>query len=156
MDQTCSLRPATPGDIPFLTSVTRRLGDFPVPGWRTSAEIAAADLKQMLAVLEQPGDDTLLLVAERDPTRPVGCLFVTTEPDFFTGRPGAHIEVVAVSQEAEGRGVSRVLLEAGEAWARHRGYDHVTLNVFVANARARSVYEHLGYEAETLRYRKSL
>lgn len=156
MDPTVTLRPALPGDAPFLTAVTRRLGDFPVPAWRTAGEIAAADLRQMLPRLANPADDTLLLVAEQSPTEQLGCLFVTSEPDFFTGRPGAHIEVVAVTAEAEGRGVARRLLEAGEKWARERGYGHVTLNVFVANERARSVYEYLGYSAETVRYRKAL
>ena len=156
MDHSLTLRPATPGDAAFLTLVTRRLGDFPVPAWRTAGEIAAADLRHMLPVLGHPAEDSLLLVAEQSPTEQVGCLFVTTEPDFFTGRPGAHIEVVAVMAEAEGRGVARRLMEAGEEWARQRGYDHVTLNVFLANARARSVYESLGYSAETVRYRKAL
>jgi ribosomal protein S18 acetylase RimI-like enzyme len=150
------LRAAVPGDAPFLTSVTERLGSFPVPPWRTAAEIAAADLRQMIPALHQSGDEWLMLVAERSPSEPLGCLFVTTEQDFFTGRPGAHIEVVAVVPQAEGQGLARRLLEEGEAWARSRGYDHVTLNVFVANTRARAVYEHLGYAAETVRYRKSL
>ena len=110
----------------------------------------------MLAVFEQPGESTVLLIAERGPAEPLGCLFATTEPDFFTGRLGAHIEVVAVTAEAEGRGIARMLLAAGEDWARKRRYDHVTLNVFVANARARAVYESLGYSPETIRYRKAL
>lgn len=97
----------------------------------------------------------MMLVAE-SAGQAAGCLFVTTEEDFFTGRPGAHVEVVAITTEAEGQGLARQLLEAAENWARGRGYDHVTLNVFVANDRARAVYEHLGYHAETVRYRKTL
>lgn len=156
MNPSITLRPAGPADAPFLSAVTRRLGDFPVPSWRTPEEIAAADLRHMIPALHQPAPDVLLLVAERNPSDPVGCLFVTTEDDFFTGRPAAHIEVVAVTPGVEGQGLARRLLEAGEEWARARGYDHVTLNVFVTNTRARAVYEHLGYQAETVRYRKSL
>jgi GNAT superfamily N-acetyltransferase len=156
MDQNTTLRPAGPDDAPFLVSVTRRLGDFPVPAWRTAAEIAAADLRQMIPALDQRAEDSLLLIAERSPAESLGCLFVTTEIDFFTGLPAAHIEVVAVTAAAEGRGIARMLLAAGEDWARKRGYGHVTLNVFVTNSRARAVYETLGYRPETIRYRKSL
>jgi GNAT superfamily N-acetyltransferase len=150
------LRPAQAGDTSFLASATRRLGEVPIPPWRTPEEVAAADLRQMLEALAHPREDAVILIAEQDRDHPVGCLFVTTEADFFTGEPGAHIEVVAVSAGAEGRGLAQLLMEAGEAWARSRGMTHATLNVFVGNARARSVYERLGYQAETLKYRKTL
>jgi len=109
----------------------------------------------MLPAIARGDQRTVVLVAERAGT-PLGCLFVATEEDFFTGRPGAHVEVVAVAREAEGQGLARVLLHAAETWARERGYNYMTLNVFVANQHARAVYEHLGYQAEIVRYRKSL
>lgn len=150
------LRPAVPGDAEFLISVARRLGEVPIPSWRTPHEVAVADLDQMLAAVGRGDDDSLVLLAESNIGNPLGCLFVSPETDFFTGAPGGHVEVVAVAAEAEGRGVARRLMEAGEAWARERGYHFLTLNVFVANERARSVYEALGYSPETVRYRKSL
>jgi len=155
MNQPVLLRPATPADEAFLTLVTRRLGDVPIPSWRTAEEVAAADLRQMIPAVERADQGTVVLVAERAGT-PLGCLFVATEDDFFTGRPGAHVEVVAVAREAEGQGLARLLLDAAERWARGRGYDNMTLNVFVANQHARAVYEHLGYQAEIIRYRKTL
>lgn len=151
-----TLRPAVAGDAPFLTSVLARLGEIPLPSWRTAGEVAAADLRPMLAALHRGDDNSLILVAENDHDDQVGCLFVTTETDFFTGLPGAHIEVVVVTPAAEGQGIARRLLEAGETWARGRDYGYVTLNVFVNNSRARAVYENLGYSAETVRYRKAL
>jgi ribosomal protein S18 acetylase RimI-like enzyme len=150
------LRPAQAADLSFLTAVTRRLGEVPVPGWRNAAEVAAADLNQIKAFLAEPREDALLLVAEQSPDHPVGCLFVATEADFFTGLPNAHIEVVAVAPEAEGQGLARLLIEAGENWARTRGMTHATLNVFVDNSHARAVYQRLGYSPETIRYRKPL
>jgi GNAT superfamily N-acetyltransferase len=150
------LRPARAADISFLTAVTRRLGEVPIPSWRNAAEVAAADLKQIEVFLADPREDALLLVAEQGLDHLVGCLFVTTEVDFFTGLPNAHIEVVAVAREAEGQGLARLLIEAGENWARTRGMTHATLNVFVDNSHARVIYERLGYIAETIRYRKPL
>lgn len=110
----------------------------------------------MLKALGRAEGDSLILVAESGPGNPLGCLFVTPETDFFTGAQGGHIEVVAVAAEAEGRGIARRLMEAGETWARERGFRFLTLNVFVANERARSVYEGLGYSQEIVRYRKAL
>jgi GNAT superfamily N-acetyltransferase len=66
------------------------------------------------------------------------------------------VEVIAVTPDAERRGVARALMDAIEEWARRRGYRHVTLNVFDGNARARALYGSLGYQAETIHFRKSL
>jgi ribosomal protein S18 acetylase RimI-like enzyme len=151
-----TLRPAVAADLPWLTSVAGRLGAVPLPPWRTASEVASADLRQIIATLDHPTDSSLLLIAERSAGEPLGCLFVTLENDFFTGRLGAHIEVVAVTAEAEGQGVARRLLQAAEPWARDQGCDHVTLNVFVGNARARAVYESLGFTPETVRYYKAV
>ncbi len=61
-----------------------------------------------------------------------------------------------MAAEAEGQGVGRVLLEAAEDWAREQKLQMLSLNVFAGNARARHVYERLGYTPETLRYVKPL
>ena len=79
-----------------------------------------------------------------------------TQTDYFTGRPHAHVAVLAVADHAQGQGVGRALLDAAETWARRRGDSFITLNVFVQNERARAVYERLGYGPETLRYVKPL
>lgn len=62
------------------------------------------------------------------------------------------IEVLAVAPEAEGR----ALMRGAEDWARARGLDHLTLNVFDTNTRARGLYEKLGYQAELVKYRKAI
>jgi ribosomal protein S18 acetylase RimI-like enzyme len=77
------------------------------------------------------------------------------ETDYF-GRTHAHIEILAVSSAAEGRGAGRTLVEAAEEWARSERLDLITLNVFANNQRARSVYQRLGYAPETLHYVKPL
>ena len=105
-----TLRPAVPDDRAFLMAMTERLADFPVPVWRTPEQIAAADQAQMLLAIDQPRPEATVLVAEGADGGPAGCLFVTTRPDYFNGRPGAHVEVVVVNVAAQGRGVGRTLL----------------------------------------------
>jgi ribosomal protein S18 acetylase RimI-like enzyme len=47
-------------------------------------------------------------------------------------------------------------MEAGEAWARGRGYRLLTLDVFAGNERARSFYRRLGYGEDSLSMAKEL
>jgi GNAT superfamily N-acetyltransferase len=149
-----AIRPATPADEPFLLALTSRLAAFPVPSWRTREEIAVADHAILLDALHRPGPDP-------DPGGRIargnrgGYIFVSKR-DYFTGRPHAHVEVLAVTEPAEGHGVARVLMTAAEEWARTRGDDAITLNVFDRNAAARALYDRLGYQPETVHYRKGL
>jgi ribosomal protein S18 acetylase RimI-like enzyme len=149
-----TLRPAVSEDREFLRALTTRLGDFPVPTWRTTEEIARADDHLIDAALDRPSAETLLLVADGVDGVPVGALLATTRSDYFTQQPHAHIEVVAVVPEAAGQGVAKQLMQGAEMWARTRGYTHVTLNVFATNTRAQGMYVHLGYQPETLHFIK--
>ena len=149
------LRPARPADEPFLLQLTGRLARFPVPAWRTPEQIQAADHKILREALHSPTPEVSILIVEED-GQPAGFVFSTTRKDYFTGAPHAHVEVLAVADGAEGRGLAGVLMAAAEDWARGRGYSHVTLNVFAANSRARGLYERLGYRPETLHYLKPL
>jgi ribosomal protein S18 acetylase RimI-like enzyme len=47
-------------------------------------------------------------------------------------------------------------MDAIEKWAKRRGYTCVTLNVFERNARAKALYDSLGYGPETIHLRKDL
>src|SRR5262249_23318517 len=138
-DQMPILRAATVADEGFLLALTPRLADFPLPPWRTAPEVAAADHPILLDAVRRPTAATLILVALDPPPTPVGYVFVTTEEDYFTKRPHAHVEILAVTPEAVGRGLGRVLLDAAEAWAAERGYGAIGLNVFATNERARAV-----------------
>ena len=149
-------RAARADDEAFVLVLTDRLAAFPLPGWRAATDIARADHDILRAAFRQPSPDTLLLVAEDGGGSRVGFVFATSRRDYFTGSPQAHVETLALEERAEGQGVARVLMTAVEAWARQRECAAVTLNVFEANARARGLYAHLGYQPETLHYIKPL
>ena len=149
------LRPAQPSDRDAVVALARRLADFDLPPGRTRDEIAKADLHLFDAQLAHPADDVLFLVAE-DEGRLLGAVFVNTRSDYFTGARLAYIEVLAVSEEAAGKGIARQLMEATEKWAAEKGCKRVDLMVFVNNRRARGFYEHLGYREEFLRCVKDI
>lgn len=150
-----NIRAAVPADESFVLRLTDELGAFPVPRWRTPAEIAAADHIILLDALHEPHPEQSLLVAEEGGAAQ-GYVFTSPRDDYFTHERHAHIEVLAVAPAARRRGAGRLLIEAAEAWAKDRGYRRITLNVFERNGRGRGFYERLGYELETLHYLKEL
>jgi ribosomal protein S18 acetylase RimI-like enzyme len=85
---------------------------------------------------------------------PCSCDGRRTEIDFFTGAPHAHISEIAVVRD--GLGAGRALISAAEDWASARGSRYVSLHVTAKNARARTLYERLGYELEHSRLTKVL
>ena len=152
-----TIRAARAEDEPFLVSLSERLADFPVPSWRTPHEIGAADHAILLHALHQPSAESMIRLAEdASARRPLGYVFATSRRDYFTGQPHAHIEILVLTPEAQGRGVGRILMDDAENWARNLGYSRVTLNVFDTNTRAKGLYEHLGYQPETVHYLKDL
>ncbi len=154
---TITIRPACPADEPFLIALTPLLADFPLPGWRTADEIAQSDRQILRDALSGALRDAAILVAELAPDGArAGYVFATTKLDYFTHVAHAHVEVLVVDPAAQGCGVARALMDAIEHWAGARGYSWVTLNVFDRNTRARALYDRLGYEPETIHYRKAL
>lgn len=152
-----TIRPARHDDEAFLLDLLPRLAEFPLPAWRTAQEIAHGDRAILLDALHGRTEHAAILVAELAPGgERAGYVFATTTHDYFTRAAHAHVEVIAVTTEAERRGVARALMAAIEQWARRRGYRHVTLNVFDRNARAKALYDSLGYLPETIHYRKDL
>ena len=156
-DSPLIIRPVRTDDEPFLLSLLPRLADFPLPAWRSADEIAQADRQILRDSLTGALLHSVILVAELPSGgERVGYVLATTKHDYFTRTAHAHVEVLAVDAAAERRGVARALMDAVEEWARRRGYGWVTLNVFDTNSRARALYDNLGYDRETIQYRKGL
>jgi ribosomal protein S18 acetylase RimI-like enzyme len=129
---------------------------FPLPPWRRPDEIARSEQDALETFFTGSPGDAAALIAEDSTGTPVGFVYLVVLTDYFRQEPHAHVSVLAVHGSAEGRGVGRALLEASDAWARARGYNAITLNVFATNTRARELYERMGYAPETLRYFKPL
>lgn len=150
-----AIRLATAADRAFLSGLADRLAAFDRPAWRSHDEIAEGDRRALNDALDAPHPGTALFVAELEGA-PVGCLLMWTLEDYFSQQPHAHISVIAVTREAEGRGVGRALMAHAETWARDRGHQSITLSVFDSNRRARALYERVGYVTEMRRMTKRL
>jgi ribosomal protein S18 acetylase RimI-like enzyme len=146
-----TIRPARPDDQAFAEAMCRRLVDFPLASWRSPEEIIEADRRVIEAFFAAPPEGQALLIAEVDAVR-AGIAFLETPTDYFTRRPHAHLGVLCVTREHEGRGVGRALIDACIDWARAHGSDRLTLSAMVNNTRARALYSRQGFGEEYVRY----
>jgi GNAT superfamily N-acetyltransferase len=153
---TVRVRPAGTPDRAFVLETAPRLAAFGPPEWRTPDEVVEGEARTLRAFFERPPDGAALLVAETGALGPAGFAYLETLRDYFTGEAHAHVGILAVSENAEGRGVGSALLAAAEDWARGRGARKLTLNVFEGNRRARALYERRGFLPESLRYVRRL
>jgi GNAT superfamily N-acetyltransferase len=148
-----SIRPATPDDREFVLNLASRLVDgFDAPSHRTKPELIEGDRRALEAWFDnssRPGE--AMFIAELNDTR-AGVAYLVTLIDYFNLRPHAHLSVLAVTAEAEGKGVGSALLEKSVAWAKERQSDRLTLSALVTNARARALYERKGFGGEYIRY----
>lgn len=150
-----SIRPAAESDREAILALSDRLAAFG-PTTRTSPEVTQRERKALAEALSQPSPSTPLLVAELEPLGLVGILLLDRRIDYFTDEAHGHVAILAVSSEAEGKGVGRALLQAAEDWGRAEGFKRITLNVFTDNRRAKAFYERQGWRSELESYYKAL
>jgi GNAT superfamily N-acetyltransferase len=151
-----TVRAATAADRSFVIDVGGRLVDFGLPAWRSEREIVAREQRSLTDFFDRPAPGMAVYVAVDGDQQPLGFVYLTTEEDYFTGDNVGHVDILAVDRRAEGRGVGTALMHRAEIWARASGYRRLSLNVFDGNGRARTLYERLGYRAETLHYVKAI
>ena len=150
------IRLAVEADGEWLLPLSARLHDFGPPSWRPRSEMDAAVARSIAGAMAATGSHAAVFVAEGPDGRPLGFVHVHETTDFFTGEVHGHVSDIVVAAEAEGRGVGRALMDAGETWSRSRGHRLLTLNVFEKNARARALYEYLGFSPDTAKLVKVL
>ena len=155
-----SIRSALPSDRQFVLALADRLVSFDVPAWRPKAELIEGDRRALEGWFdtrlrqgsgEGGSDGEAMFIAELDGV-PAGCAYLVTLIDYFNERPHAHLSVLAVTAEAEGKGVGTALIDESVVWAKQRQSDRLTLSALVTNSRARSLYERKGFAGEYIRY----
>jgi GNAT superfamily N-acetyltransferase len=149
------VRAARGADRTFVLETAARLAAFGPPAWRTVEDLIEGEARTLRDFFESPDDGSKLLIAETSDRR-LGFALLEELRDYFTLERHGHVGILAVTEGAEGHGVGGALIRAAEAWARDRGYKTLTLNVFSGNSHAREVYEHLGFEPDTIKYIKPL
>lgn len=70
------------------------------------------------------------------------------ETGFLTAEMHAFLYDIWVAPASRGQGIGKALVEWAAEWARSRGHRKIKLEVGEGNARARHVYEALGFRPE--------
>lgn len=150
------VRPATAADRDFIAALIPRLVEFVPPPWRDAAQMTRVDEEIVEMNLREQTPGTAIFVAEDAAGSALGFIHLVTRVDYYSGEEHGHVSDLIVARSGEGRGVGGALMAAGEAWAAGRGYPLLTLHVYAGNARARKLYEKLGYAEEFVRCTKPL
>ena len=66
------------------------------------------------------------------------------------------IEAIAVSSDAEGQGVGKLLLKKAEDWCVKNNCSELVLDVFSTNAKAIRFYKNAGFEEEVKKMVKTV
>jgi len=81
---------------------------------------------------------------------PVACLWLGNAVDQVRGDRHSHIFLLYVLPAHRRQGIGTALMQYAEEWARERGDCQMGLQVFVANQPAISLYQKLGYTAQSV------
>jgi GNAT superfamily N-acetyltransferase len=149
------VRVARGTDRTFVLETAARLAAFGPPAWRSADQIVEGEARTLRDFFESADDGSRLLIVEAGEQR-LGFALLEELRDYFTLERHGHVGILAVTDGGVGRGGGGALMRAAESWARERGYRTLTLNVFSGNQHARQVYEHLGFEPDTVKYIKAL
>jgi GNAT superfamily N-acetyltransferase len=143
-------------DKEAIFSISKRLTDFKLMGWRNRNAMKKAQLRISRESFEGYDPYADFFIAEDEVGKVHGYLHVTKNVDFFTREEQGFIHSIVVSKEGEGKGIAKKLMLKAEDWAKSKGYKQLVLNVFANNERAANFYSHLNYETEILKMVKEL
>jgi ribosomal protein S18 acetylase RimI-like enzyme len=138
-----AVREATPKDVPRLVELIHYLGH----------EIDAKTLRKNFRSIS-PDQDTVLVAAEG--TRVLGLVGVQKRFTILREGPIGRISPLVVDEQAQGRGIGRMLVQAAEELCRKRGCKLVEVTSNDRRAEAHAFYRHMGYARTSIRFVKKL
>src|SRR3989442_1273367 len=130
-----SIRPAIASDHAAVLALADRLPAFG-PTTRPASEIADRERAALATALSQPVGGSAILVGEQPSRSVVGVILLESRRDYFTNEAHGHVAILAVAREAEGQGIGRALLQAGEDWAPGTRGSKIAVRGFNENQRA--------------------
>lgn len=155
MPQKAVIRPADTTDFPFIMSLSPTLAGVANMAWHSKGTIQAFQdgyIEEMMA----PTDvRRITLIAEVGGT-PAGFIHARERKDEVSGEDIGTVPLLAVTEDAQGTGLGRQLIEAAEDWSKSHGFRLLHLEVFASNEDGQGFYDRLGFQAETINMIKPL
>lgn len=159
-----AIRPAAPDDFAGVCDLFRVLDEihvrarpdifFDVPGDarpRSYYDAVLADPDQIILVAEPEAKIAAGPEAKIANGQLAGLVHVLLKVKANVDVPGVHprtyglINNFSVAPALRSRGIGRMLMEAGAAWAFERGATELEIQVHEFNERARTLYERMGF-----------
>jgi GNAT superfamily N-acetyltransferase len=137
------IRLCTPADA---SPVAALLGEL---GYEVSAEAAVERLQQLSAT----GADPTFLACEND--QPLGLIGLHRCRMLQYAKPVMRITALVVDCRSRRRGIGRLLVAHALSWADQAGCELVELTSAFDRTEAHAFYRSLGFESNSLRFRKS-
>jgi len=150
------IRAAGDEDLNFMFELAPRLAEVADLSWHQAQDLIAFQHRYMRAAFARPKSETVTLIAEAADGAKLGYVHAEASTDSVTLEPCGYVTVLALTREAEGRGIADRLMTGVEDWAREMGFRLLGLDVFANNQRARAFYRRLGYQEDSLRLTKPL
>ena len=149
------IRPATERDRDFIVGLVPSLLEFGSPVWRDAGALRSGFGALLGRALGSQDHRRALLIAQTTDEAPLGFISLKVVENIEGGER-AHVADLAVADSARRMGVGSALMKAGEAWARDRGFDLLSLDVWSTNDAALAFYRHAGYSVNSLSLIKRL
>jgi GNAT superfamily N-acetyltransferase len=127
--------------------VSALLGEL---GYEASSQAATERVRQ----LNETGSDPIFIAGEDG--RPLGLIALHRCHMIQYRSPVARITALVVHQPARRRGIGRLLIDHALRWAEQKGCELVELTSALSRTEAHAFYCDLGFEANSLRFRKLL
>jgi GNAT superfamily N-acetyltransferase len=150
------VREATPSDTDFLFALSPRLSGVPRPTWHSLDAMEQFQSRFMAATLHNAAENSRTLIAISETDVRLGYIHMKPGNDGVTDEACGYVAILALTEEAEGQGIAKLLMHHAEGWAREKGYRFLSLDVFADNRRALDFYNRGGFRPESVRMVKPL
>ena len=137
------IREAKPGDAEALVALIAFL----------EHEVQEKGVRKRIAGLAKQALAPLVATVDK---KVVGLCGIASMIAIHRPQPVGRINILVVSEDARGRGIGRLLVEAAEAKLRKNGCGIVEVTSNDRLAAAHAFYRHMGYERTSIRFFKKL
>lgn len=155
MSNSFIIRPAIDTDRQFIFELSPRLAEVARMPWHTDTAVQKMHDDYFAEVFANASPLQATFIAEQNKV-PLGFIHTCSYKDEISNEACGTVPLLGVCSKAQGMGVGQALIKAAEGWSKEQGYRLLHLEVFSNNDKAKSFYQKLGFEAETIHMIKEL
>lgn len=155
METKVTVREATNADHEFIFELSPALAQVAKLSWHSDEDVQTMQDNYIAEMLKSTDQPTITLLAEYE-GKSLGFVHARTHKDGISGEIAGTVPLLAVSNEAQGFGIGKLLMLEAEQWAKSMGCRLLHLEVFANNDNAKGFYHNLGFQPEMLHMIKTI